>query len=328
MKRWLILGVLLLLPFSRARAVWDTTTPSGSESKSLGDDRIRELKTDVQTSLQYEGSFPGSDTSNPRFIYKLSSGTTGSEPTGNAAPAGRLFFNDTRHALEQSSGDGVWRVLDPVSTGSVTASKLGSDVAGNGLAGGNGAALTVNADTTTFTFNGSTLAVRSDSIGTAQLADAVSFPTSVNSSTYTWKNLGVLPILQIQIYHTETSSNTVATSFVNTTLSGSFTPRSSNSSVYIWVQGVASQNVGDGGYFTIARDGSTLAPNTGGFMGTVAGNNYDVVLLAHDSGYTGGTAVTYAVRFRTAGGGGSIVFPVSLGGVVPSAQMWVVEIGQ
>ena len=31
---------------------WDTTTPTGSESINNGDNRIRELKTDLQTALR------------------------------------------------------------------------------------------------------------------------------------------------------------------------------------------------------------------------------------------------------------------------------------
>ena len=55
---------------------WDPTTPTGSESINNGDNRIRELKTDLQTALRGnatdgdEAKFPGSDTANPIYRYR------------------------------------------------------------------------------------------------------------------------------------------------------------------------------------------------------------------------------------------------------------------
>ena len=65
---------------------WDPTTPTGSESINNGDNRIRELKTDLQTALRGnatdgdEAKFPGSDTANPVFRYRGLKGTTGARP--------------------------------------------------------------------------------------------------------------------------------------------------------------------------------------------------------------------------------------------------------
>lgn len=108
MKKYLFF--ILMLGAIPSFAVWDVTTPAGSEAKSLGDDRIREFKTDIQTALQYEGDFPGSDTSNPRFIYTPSTGTTSGRPTGNARATGMLYVNKTSGTVEQYNGSS-WEAI-------------------------------------------------------------------------------------------------------------------------------------------------------------------------------------------------------------------------
>jgi len=67
------------------------------------------------------------------------------------------------------SGEGVGTAQ--LAGTSVTAAKLGSDVAGNGLTGGNGSALAVQADGGTLTVGGSGVKVSDLGIGTGQLAD-------------------------------------------------------------------------------------------------------------------------------------------------------------
>jgi len=100
----LLIAALLMAPMPSV-AVWDTSTPAGTEAKSLGDDRIRELKMDIQTSLRHEGDFPGPDTSNPRFIYTPSTGTTAQRPSGSTnTAAGMLFVNKTSGTVEQYNG--------------------------------------------------------------------------------------------------------------------------------------------------------------------------------------------------------------------------------
>lgn len=86
---------------------WDATLPLGTEAISNGDDRIRELKTDIQTSLRgntsegTEAIFPGSDTANPVFRYRGLKGTTGARPS--AGQYG-LYFNTTRNVLQRDNG--------------------------------------------------------------------------------------------------------------------------------------------------------------------------------------------------------------------------------
>jgi microcystin-dependent protein len=87
--------------------VWDTSTPLGSEARSQGDDRIRELKTDVQTALRGnttegdEAVFPGSDTSNPVYRYR---GLKGTEVARPAAGEYGLYVNDDKRTLQRDNG--------------------------------------------------------------------------------------------------------------------------------------------------------------------------------------------------------------------------------
>ncbi|MBI4397419.1 MAG: hypothetical protein HY548_10005, partial [Elusimicrobia bacterium] len=86
---------------------WDVTSPAGTEAISNGDDRIRELKTDIQTSLRgnaaegTEAIFPGSDTANPVFRYRGLSGTTAARP---AAGQYGLYRNTTLNTLQRDNG--------------------------------------------------------------------------------------------------------------------------------------------------------------------------------------------------------------------------------
>ncbi len=87
--------------------VWDSTLPIGSEAISNGDNRIRELKADIQTSLRgnttdgLEAKFPGSDTSNPIFRYRGLRGATGARPaTGQYG----LFVDTTRNVIQRDNG--------------------------------------------------------------------------------------------------------------------------------------------------------------------------------------------------------------------------------
>jgi hypothetical protein len=80
---------------------WDKTTPAGTESKSQGDDRIREMKEDLETALQADGVFPGSDPDNPVFCARGVRGATGSRPV--AGDFG-FFFDTTRNQMQRDNG--------------------------------------------------------------------------------------------------------------------------------------------------------------------------------------------------------------------------------
>lgn len=86
---------------------WDITTPVGTEAANNGDNRIRELKADLQTALRGnatdgdEAKFPGSDTANPIYRYRGLKGSAGSRP---AAGQYGLYFNTTRNELQRDNG--------------------------------------------------------------------------------------------------------------------------------------------------------------------------------------------------------------------------------
>ena len=88
--------------------VWNTATPAGSDPRSQGDDRIRELKTAIQESLRggttdgLEAVFPGAaPTTAPVFHYRGLKGTTAARP---AALEGGLYFNTTTGTLQRADG--------------------------------------------------------------------------------------------------------------------------------------------------------------------------------------------------------------------------------
>lgn len=102
--------------------VWNTATPLGTESKSLGDDRIRELKTDLQNALRgqaavgTEAVFPGADTSNPVFRYRGLKGSTAARP---AAGDYGLYFNETTNQIQRDNGSSWVDVGTHIPSGTV-----------------------------------------------------------------------------------------------------------------------------------------------------------------------------------------------------------------
>lgn len=89
-------------------AVWDTTTPSGSDPANQGDDRIRELKVAIQDALRAgeadgdEALFPGPNPStDPIFRPRMGKGAEASRP---AAAVGGLYYNETTGTIQRSNG--------------------------------------------------------------------------------------------------------------------------------------------------------------------------------------------------------------------------------
>jgi len=146
---------------------WSTLTPAGTESKSLGDDRIRQMKSEIQNALQFQGVFPGADSTTPRFMQKLSTTTTSGRPTGNNVSTGTWIINKTSATIEQYDGTN-WNAIDVVRSSSITEGKLDVSVAGAGLGGGGGVPLRVQYDTNTFTVTSDSITLNS-TVGTSFL---------------------------------------------------------------------------------------------------------------------------------------------------------------
>lgn len=98
-------------------SVWDITTPAGSDPKSQGDDRIRELKSAIQEALRGgasegdEAVFPGPNPSTaPEFHYRGLKGSTGSRP---AAGFSGLYFDTDRLVIQRDNGS-TWEDVGSV----------------------------------------------------------------------------------------------------------------------------------------------------------------------------------------------------------------------
>lgn len=102
--------------------VWDITTPLGTESKSLGDDRLREIKSDLQVALRgqeatgVEAIFPGSDATNPVYRYRGLKGTSGARP---AAGQYGLYINETTNTIQRDNGVSWVDVATHIPSGTV-----------------------------------------------------------------------------------------------------------------------------------------------------------------------------------------------------------------
>ncbi len=153
----IILALSFLLISGVSFADWDVTTPLGSDPKSQGDDRIREIKVDVTAALTKEGTFPGLDTADPRFYWHPSTGTTGERPTGSTeAVNGRVFINTSSNTFEIYNGS-TWDAYELVEDAAITADQINTSIAGDGILGGSGEALRLGYNDTQFTVTGDSL---------------------------------------------------------------------------------------------------------------------------------------------------------------------------
>jgi len=142
-----------------------------------------------------------------------------------------------------------------------------------------------------------------------------------------YKTFASLPILQIQSYTTATSTVITSSSFSDTALTGSFTPKINTSKVFIFVAGNFAQDPNGVGYLTVSRNGTSLAATLGGYCLTVGPNTLSAPVFVYDSPATT-SAITYTVQIRT-NGTGNAIFPVTDGGVyTSSANMIIVEVAQ
>lgn len=88
--------------------VFDTSTPTGSEGISSGDDRIREFKSATQEALRggaaegEEAIFPGSaPLTAPVYRYRGLKGSSAARPTSGQYG---LYFDTTRNVLQRDNG--------------------------------------------------------------------------------------------------------------------------------------------------------------------------------------------------------------------------------
>lgn len=161
---------------------WDLTVPEDDDLISAGPGDIRAMKEDLETALTTEGSFPGADPVNPKFRYTPPRGNTASRPSSGLA-TGQLYINTQTGALERYNG-ATWDEVNtlPAASGiltthigdaQVTADKLAAAVAGSGLAGGAGTALSVSVDEVGLTIVVDTLRLKDGGVAEDKLNASV-----------------------------------------------------------------------------------------------------------------------------------------------------------
>lgn len=298
---------LFMLAAVPSFAVWDKTLPLGSEAKSMGDDRIREMKTDIEDALEHQGSFPGPDTSNPRYINTVSSGTTADRPSGSTNTAAGMFYvNTSSGCLEQYNGT-TWDCVGlNTSTSTITSTMLDTSVAGAGLGGGGGYPLHVQASTDNFTITNDTVTIKTGGVTSTELADTITIPT-LSVTTSTWAGFGVLPILQVVQGTQNTTANYNSATFVDTSVSVTIAPKISTSKVFVMASFTIEQAAGDIGYVSLARDGSNLGGDKG--MHQIPASNNDCVTLQFVDAPTTTNSVVYTVAYRNGAAAGSADIP-------------------
>lgn len=100
---------------------WDKTLPPGSEAANNGDNRIREMKSDLEDALNAqspgdESIFPGADTANPVYRYRGLKGSTAGRP---AAGQYGLYANTTTKSLQRDSGSAWEDIATLIDSGTV-----------------------------------------------------------------------------------------------------------------------------------------------------------------------------------------------------------------
>lgn len=330
--RKIALFVGLLLAPIYAHATWDASTPSGSESKSLGDDRIRELKTDIATALEFEGVFPGTNTSSPIYIWTPSSGTTANRPTGLGLVDGRLYVNTSSGCLEHyNATTAQWSCFDVVPSSNIVGTDLSTTVAGPGLYH-TGTALAVRGDETTISVTGGSVTVKANGIGTSQIAQT---GVTISSLAFTLNQLyasgfPILPILQIQTAEVTSASTTAVSAYVRSGLSVNITPKFSTSKILVFAFGTFDVQTADVGYYSLGRDTggaiTNMAGSAAGFHAQAFGTSGNLAFFDYDSP-SSTVQQRYSVIFK-AGPSASVSFPSGLFSPVTSAQIIAVEIAQ
>lgn len=217
--------------------------------------------------------------------------------------------------------DALYRNMNSIPAGASTTASYLTVSTEAGLAGSRRLAGTANQITATDAGAGSTL--------TLSLPNPLTIPGVINIPNTDLQIAGnqVLPILQIVRATTSTEAAITSTTFANSNLAGSITPRLSTSKILIYVCGTLQMSTGDAGAATIARGTTNLAAGTSGFFTAISNNNYCVSMLAYDSPATT-SATTYNVQLRTNAAAATIKFPLNTGAGTSEASILLIEIAQ
>lgn len=163
---------------------WDNDTPLATDKINLWPAASVRLLTALEEALQAEGIFPGSaPTTAPKFQWQVRFVTT-TERNALTPYDRQLIINTTTKQFERYDlGTTSWVAVDAIPDGGISATKLAAAVAGAGLSGGGGTALSVNVDNSTIECPVDTLQVKDAGITAAKLAAAVAGDGLTNNGT-------------------------------------------------------------------------------------------------------------------------------------------------
>ncbi len=130
----------------------------------------------------------------------------------------------------------------------------------------------------------------------------------------------ILPVVQIKTNSTATVGTTTSTSYVNSNLAVTITPKFSTSTIYIIATGQMNSSVSSG-YVTISRGAANLLGASGG-AACVSGNSLPFTLQMYDQ--PGAGATTYNVQFKV-DAGGTIAMPTNTFATAPTAWITAME---
>lgn len=177
------------------------------------------------------------------------------------------------------------------------------------------------------TTSGSTI---TDMLTLAATAATFAAAVSVNI-TNTKLKIGsnqVYPVLQVAQVSTVTKTTTVSTSFADTTLTTSITPKFAGSKIKITATGVMRQGNGASGFATLSRNGTNLMDATNGGVYLASNQVSPITLIWYDAPATT-SATTYTLQIRTGNGTIQSFFPDDAAtGTAPTAVMILEEIAQ
>lgn len=318
--RKLIYGLMLIGLCGVAKATWDTTTPSGTEAKSLGDDRIRELKTDVQTALRHRGTFPGTDTANPKYWHKLSTGTTAGRPSGTDTTVGDWRVNTSSNVIEIYNGS-IWVAVPVVANTTITETQLSTTVAGNGLSGGAGTALAVVLSTS-FAIVTDSVTITTNGIASSMVQDSAIVTSKINNTAVDENKLNTsvagngisggggtaLAVVISTTFAIVTDSITIVTNGIGNNMiqGGAVTASKISSTIDNWVFAGTVTAPNNPGFFAFA--GSTQANVTGAgeivtvnFASETFDTNGNYLTNTFTAPVTGKYAVAYSLVVQDVG---------------------------
>lgn len=306
--------------------------PSGMDDYSATDG-------EMQTTTD---PYPGSATSRPtslqgelerlRYVIAQLSGETYwyQDPDSNIASLYAKF-------PVQTADIGALQVTTAkIAASAVDETKIASSVAGDGLAGGAGTALSVNVDNSTLEVNADSVRIKDAGVTSAKLATSLVVSTlsattltgsSFNaSSSMAFAGFNMLKILQIVTASTSTQSARSSSTFGNTNLTATITPKINTSKILVFASGTFRTDSSDIGYITLARGGTNLSGSSAGLASMGSNSQTCVSLIQYDSPATT-SATTYSVQTRS-NGAGSVKFPFTESVGTSEAQMILIEIAQ